>query len=69
MLTRLNVGWTYTVLALILVVVSIPAILSEIRWGMKWRQIREGKLQMKQERKRQAIENAEGKVEDKAPKA
>jgi hypothetical protein len=62
MLTRLNAGWTYTVLALITVVFSVPAILAERRWGMKWRQEREERARMKKERNRQAIENAEGQA-------
>jgi hypothetical protein len=62
MLGRLNAGWTYTILAIITFVVSVPAILAERRWGMKWRQAREKKLQMKKERKRQPIENVEGQA-------
>jgi hypothetical protein len=40
MLGRLNAGWTFTVLAIITFVVSVPAVLAERRWGMKWRQAR-----------------------------
>jgi hypothetical protein len=60
MLGRLNAGWTFTVLAIITFVVSVPAVLAERRWGMKWRQAREQRLQMKTERKRQAVENDQG---------
>lgn len=60
MLAKLNAGWTYTVLALITVVFSVPAILAERRWGMQWRQAREERAQMRKEREREAIENAEG---------
>jgi hypothetical protein len=43
MLTKLNAGWTYTLLALLAVIFSIPAILAERKWGMKWRREREEK--------------------------
>jgi hypothetical protein len=43
MLTKLNAGWTYTLLALLAVVFSTPAILAERKWGMKWRREREEK--------------------------
>lgn len=47
LLTKLNAGWTYTLLACLCCVCSIPLILAERRWGMKWRREREQKLQKK----------------------
>jgi hypothetical protein len=61
MLAKLNAGWTYTVLALLCCVTSIPLILAETRWGMKWRGEREEKLRKKMLAKQAAdVEEAEG---------
>ena len=59
MLTKLNAGWTYTLLALLCCVISIPLILVERRWGMKWRGEREEKLRKKKLAKEQAAEHVE----------
>ena len=47
MLIKLNAGWTYSLLALLCVFLSIPLILTEIRWGMKWRGEREERQKTK----------------------
>lgn len=60
MLTKMNAGWTYILLALLAVVFSIPAIWAERKWGMKWRREREEKAQKKRERIREALENKAG---------
>lgn len=60
MLTKMNAGWTYILLALLAVVFSIPAILAERKWGMTWRREREEKAQKKRERIRETLENEAG---------
>jgi len=59
MLTKLNVGWTYTLLACLCCVCSIPLILAERRWGMKWRREREQKLQKKKLRRQAEMDQNE----------
>ena len=60
MLTKLNAGWTYTLLALLCSATSTPLILAERRWGMKWRGEREEKLRKKKLAKQQAAEICRG---------
>ena len=43
MLTGLNAGWTYSLLAILCAICSFPPILVERRWGTKWRRQREDK--------------------------
>jgi hypothetical protein len=47
MLEKLNVGWTYTLLAILCVILSTPLVLGEQRWGAKWRREREDRLAKK----------------------
>jgi len=54
MLRSLDVGWTYTLLSLLCLVTSVPAVLAENKWGMIWRQAREKKLEEKKRRKAEA---------------
>jgi len=64
MLRSLDVGWTYTLLSLLCLVTSIPAVLAENRWGMTWRQAREVKLEEKKRRKAEAaVQEASDKTE------
>lgn len=59
-LSRLNAGWTYTLLALLSIVCSVPVIVAERRWGMKWRRQREEKREQKKRRKIVEEENRRG---------
>jgi hypothetical protein len=59
MLEKLNVGWTYTLLAVLCAILSAPLVLGEQRWGAKWRREREDKLAKKKaEIEKRAQENA-----------
>jgi hypothetical protein len=69
MLEKLNVGWTYTLLAILCVILSAPLVLGEQRWGAKWRREREDKLAKKKaENEKRARANAiPPEVEETAP--
>ena len=60
MLSRLNAGWTYTLLTLLSFVISIPIIVAERRWGMGWRRKREARIEEKRRRKIAEEENRRG---------
>lgn len=59
MLSKLNAGWTYTLLALLSCICSIPLMLAEIRWGMKWRREREQRLRKKKLQRQAEMERNE----------
>jgi hypothetical protein len=62
MLTKLNAGWTYTLLTLLGIIVSVPVVTAERRWGMKWRKQREEKLAEKRRRQLEEEENRRGQA-------
>ena len=80
MLEKLNVGWTYTLLAILCAISTTPLVLAEQRWGAKWRRQREDKLAKKkaeQEKKAQEgnpvpspeAEETTHEVEEELPRA